>query len=299
MHVGPARAKAGGACLESIRATHKAKEALQVPPGTEGHFWRGEGGTKNCSLSAHSPDSTGSVSRRMFCSKKKKSTACPQYFFASCRRQDDSRTAPGDLQLTLNSLRARARCDCQKQFTLPTRKCDTALFPRPAAEGSSSLPPPRNLVRSPVIIRVTQKHSKSGIAERGILAMPRGPSSSTVQHVSLLAGLQGRQGRQPVFQPGNAGEPHRCPRSECRSVGRHGFARNQETLVMLKAVLLAASTSASAGEWQAGAQRQVSAWSTLSQATKVSRPISTSLSHVHTVLLSGRLVQLHWQAGHR
>ena len=26
----------------AIQATHKAKEALPVPPGTEGNFWRGD-----------------------------------------------------------------------------------------------------------------------------------------------------------------------------------------------------------------------------------------------------------------
>ena len=79
--------------------------------------------------------------------------------------------------------------------------------------------------------------------------------------------------------------------------------KTQETPAMLKAGMLAASTSASAGEWQASAQRQVSAWLTLSQATKVpaaiSKPTSTSVSPASLVFLGGRLVQMHLQAEHR
>ena len=71
---------------------------------------------------------------------------------------------------------------------------------------------------------------------------------------------------------------------------------------MLQAGLLAASTSASAGEWKASAQRQVSAWSTLSQAergTDSHLEADTDVRVVYSVLLSGRLVQLHLQAEHR
>ena len=57
----------------------------------------------------------------------------------------------------------------------------------------------------------------------------------------------------------------------------------ENTPVVLEA--LPASTSACAGERQANAQRQVSAWLTLSQATKV--PTSTSVSPASLVLLGG------------
>ena len=44
VHAGPPRVEDVGACLWAIRATHKAKVARRVPPGTEGHFWRGGAG---------------------------------------------------------------------------------------------------------------------------------------------------------------------------------------------------------------------------------------------------------------
>ena len=41
VRAGPALGKRRGACLWGIEAAHKAQDALRVPPGTEGHFWRG------------------------------------------------------------------------------------------------------------------------------------------------------------------------------------------------------------------------------------------------------------------
>ena len=96
---------------------------------------------------------------------------------------------------------------------------------------------------------------------------------------------------------------HSCHRSEWRIAGRHCFASYSRDARDAEGRVVGRQHERVRRRMTASAQRQVSAWSTLSQATKVPTailvPISTSVSPVHSTCSSGRLVQLHLQAEHR
>ena len=113
--------------------------------------------------------------------------------------------------------------------------------------------------------------------------------------------LRCRGSRESTAEPSR--QIHRCPRSERRIAGRHCFASYSRDARDAEGRVVGRQHERVRRRMTASAQRQVSAWSTLSQATKVptaiSVPISTSVSPVHSTYSSGRLVQLHLQAEHR
>ena len=111
----------------------------------------------------------------------------------------------------------------------------------------------------------------------------------------------GRSGVDPM----RAREIHRCRRSERGSVGRHCFAwKSRNARDAEGSPVGREHESAFAGGYDRPKPNDRSApWSTLSQTTNVptaiSIPISPSVSPVHFVFLSWKLVQSHLQAEHR
>ena len=95
---GPARVKDAGPPSEPFWATHKVKEALRAPPGTEGHCWRRmsasrvKGNEKMLAQCSHVVVQSGPSHVACFAARKKKSTACPPYFFASLKLLAVART---------------------------------------------------------------------------------------------------------------------------------------------------------------------------------------------------------------
>ena len=94
VRAGPARVKDAGPAPGPLGPLPGAKVALRVYSWLRGSFLAGRrmsaSRVKGNRKIAHPvltcpPGSMGSVSRRMFCSKKKKSSACLPYFFASLK----------------------------------------------------------------------------------------------------------------------------------------------------------------------------------------------------------------------
>ena len=115
--------------------------AQRVISGGKTHVCqRGEGTEKNCSLSAHtSPSFSGSVTWRKVCNRKKKSSACLPYFFASLKLLAAARTL-----MTWKAL-SKAHKDSQK--SPPSPFCSKHLWekillfdPACGIDGLRSLP---------------------------------------------------------------------------------------------------------------------------------------------------------------